>query len=52
MLVEGAWLSWFLGQSELSQEAMAAQGRVAGAWGGRGGSPLREVLWECSGPWV
>lgn len=33
MLVEGAWLCWFLRQSELSQEAVAAQGRVAGRLG-------------------
>ena len=33
MLVEGAWLCWFPGQSELGQEAVAAQGRVAGRLG-------------------
>ena len=49
VLVEGAWLSWFLGQSELSQEAMAAQGRVAGRLGRERWQPIKRspmgVFW-------
>lgn len=51
-LSRGAKLCWFPGQSELGQESVAAQGGSQGAWGRRGGSLLREVLWEGSGPWV
>lgn len=49
MLVEGAWLCWFPGQSELSQEAMAAQGRVAGCLGQERWQPIKRspmgVFW-------
>lgn len=37
VLVEGAWLCWFLGQSELSRRPGLPGGRVAGRQSRRGG---------------